>query len=435
MSSSRRIRLLFALLAAVLFSFGPSLSFSQAGAASGCMDNNLVKSFAVASPRRGALVRDPFYLKLDATVFDADAFTAINERFSLCIESQLLDQQHNSGHSASNSYYRQCGLHVFDDHAVPGLRPALTSPSEVLDVQLQSVTVSLHYRHESEDVLLCSSHTEVLCCSEEEDPSLTSADSSASDVLATDPSKRKAVIASFLQFFEKLKLKEAPTVQLPERLLQATRDSPADRNIITVLIGIKSFAMNAAKRQAIRDTWLSNRLVCTPAHCIEVVPVFIVGNSPYASSNLEIAECLLIEQEMHRDLLLGFNSSALSAIGVGIPVEDSYFSLPQKVLHFFAWAVNGGAAAYLRHMHRSDDGRDDNSSPFDLNALVKCDIHRDNNYIFRGCYHSKDSTEDFLTKFDYVVIADDDVYVDLQQLNKVLCDPATPKNYFYAGEV
>jgi hypothetical protein len=161
-----------------------------------------------------------------------------------------------------------------------------------------------------------------------------------------------------------------------------------DSTSIRVVIGIKSFALHAEERQAIRETWL--RLALTQrsrdSGGVHYLPFFIIGDAVSNSTNsievtAAISRYLSVEHSLHGDLLLHEE----------VPVRDSYFTLPQKSLHFVDWAVQQVKAA------QQTERIDDLSVPF-------------------------------------VILCDDDVYVDVPELSRYMRHKAQSRG-FYAGEV
>ena len=144
---------------------------------------------------------------------------------------------------------------------------------------------------------------------------------------------------------------------------------------VSYIIGIKSAALNYNRRQLIRTTWFTSLHPCTPVR-------FLIGQVD--KNDIDLNTLLDLEQTLHGDLLLGTDDK--------LPVRDSYHSLPEKVLYFLS---------YILYTYLPDK------------------IHRD---IF---------------PFDYLVVADDDVYVNTTHLHAYLTDHSAQidKQSLYAGEV
>lgn len=146
-------------------------------------------------------------------------------------------------------------------------------------------------------------------------------------------------------------------------------------SVLNVVIGIKSSAMYSAKRQSIRSTWFKQAEYLSKDN-IKIVPFFLVGNSSTAHTNATISRLLSYEQLLHQDLLLADD----------LPVTDSYLTLGQKVLAFMKWIS----------------------------------VHSDGERV------------------DFVIMCDDDVYIDVRQLVQYLLhlrhSPGGGTR-FYGGEV
>lgn len=154
-------------------------------------------------------------------------------------------------------------------------------------------------------------------------------------------------------------------------------DKLKDRNIIDIRIGIKSSALNLPKREAIRATWLKNIYdAMTANEQFRIQPYFLIGNSTLAHMDNSVLNVLRREKEVHGDVLLAEQ----------LPVADRYTSLGEKVLGFLSW------------LHKSSQ------QPTDR---------------------------------DFVIICDDDVYVDVWQLKQYLSSlsASRPTGSFYGGEV
>jgi len=135
------------------------------------------------------------------------------------------------------------------------------------------------------------------------------------------------------------------------------------------IIGLKSAALNFERRDLIRKTWLQSKFWGNT--CL----AFIIGNSSLS----DIASTLLKEKEIFGDLLLGEIDE--------IPVPDSYHTLPIKFIEFLRWS----------------------------------------NHFFSD----QTSLPDF--PFDYVVMSDDDVYINSTFLEEFVEN--APRHRYYAGEV
>jgi hypothetical protein len=143
-----------------------------------------------------------------------------------------------------------------------------------------------------------------------------------------------------------------------------------------VLVGIKSSALNLVKRNSIRATWMRHSEENDPSAdtIVHILPFFIIGDSALVSENETVAEIIMTEHRFYRDTLLQHE----------IPVADSYLTLGEKVLAFANWT-----------RQLSSSGQ---------------------------------------RQADYVVICDDDVFIDVWQLRNHIRGLQKRQQY-YAGEV
>jgi hypothetical protein len=137
-------------------------------------------------------------------------------------------------------------------------------------------------------------------------------------------------------------------------------------------LGIKSYALNFERRQAIRDTWLHADFLS------RLCAYFIIGKP----SRADALNALLKEKEIYRDILLGSPAE--------IPVEDSYHTLPEKIMTFISWIIRKFAGLKSEKVKK---------------------------FPFR-----------------YLVVCDDDVYVNITHLHHYL-DHYALSDRFYGGEV
>lgn len=147
------------------------------------------------------------------------------------------------------------------------------------------------------------------------------------------------------------------------------------RNCSTLmLLGIKSGSINYQRRQAIRETWMRDA-----ENHHQICGVFLIGRP----SHPKVQDSLAIENGAFGDL----------ALGDIVPVQDSYHTLVDKIWHFVRWIINGN----------TDD-----------------------------CQSSK-TARSVSFPYNYLVISDDDVYLNMSSLSSYL--QSSPKKHFYAGEV
>jgi len=145
-------------------------------------------------------------------------------------------------------------------------------------------------------------------------------------------------------------------------------------------MGIKSASFHTQLRRVIRSTWLLTSRQLSPD--IIILPFFLVGSYCDSSGGVNesiVDDYLQYEQYAHKDLLLGEEISAL----------DSYHSLAEKVLGFVGW--------------------------------------------IRALQHSLSSETSLL---DFLVVCDDDVFVDVDQLRLFIDEVRQSGTMsFYGGEV
>lgn len=188
--------------------------------------------------------------------------------------------------------------------------------------------------------------------------------------------KKQATLNSFMRTGSEFerKIRDSES-QLFERTATTTPLNAKMTSQLNVVIGIKSGAMHSPKRESIRATWLK-QLHQVSYDAVSIIPYFLIGNSSTAHANATIERLLKVEQLLYQDVLLTDE----------LPVTDSYLLLGQKVLSFMKWI----------------------------------------------------STHSGVSRIDYVVICDDDVYIDMWQLKEHLMylqQHMSNADHYYAGEV
>lgn len=158
-----------------------------------------------------------------------------------------------------------------------------------------------------------------------------------------------------------------------------------------VAIGIKSASLHAPQRFAIRSSWLRSLRVEFPLAAsspsqVVFLPFFLVGRSVEVPAGSEVWDLLAKEQALFGDMLLPPEWD----------VEDSYFTLAEKTMRFITWL----------------------GDRFLLGAFLLP-------HVVAESHH----------RVHYLVLCDDDVYVDLPELAALLADSSTPRRRLYAGEV
>ena len=353
----------------------------------GCFPDDLVVSMTITSPINNFIVTtNNFYIKTVASVTDIGVFQSTNADYSFCIDSYLL---HNPEHDRDNhtNIYHSCGLDVFDEHYVPGYKEGFPGMS-----QIHVVEASLMHRTKG---LLCMSGIVVECFP-------TTQTLNDNDQQTTNNDLSKSLI---MENIEILKKKIESFFEISKSLQQMTHNQhhhnnnhkhiSCSRPVIHVAIGIKSSALHIHLRQAIRETWFvtihTNNVECMSSEfctkfsgsCVYFTPYFIIGRSEYNTTHVnstvqsEIDAYLSHEQLLFGDILLRDQ----------IDVIDSYHTLTQKTLQFIHYVV-----------------------------------HNITHTTHRGV--------------DYVVMCDDDVYVDITELTSHLTTQHRNQPHrYYAGEV
>jgi len=290
-----------------------------------CIQNSYFESINIINPINNSLVSSQFFSKIIASVYDIELVSSLNRDFSIC--HQLDDG------------VETCGLKVFDEHVV-----------EVKEPGLHSFRVNICERKLG---CFCSSIVIFSCCLNETDNS---------DNLATQAySQHETDSITRIKQWEIKHTENISDTSIINPFPYHCNNEQSGKTIHTI-IGVKSAAINLELRNAIRATWIKS-ISPDDGYCI----AFIIGNSSYT----EIEAALELESIIHKDVLLSME----------IPVQDSYFKLPQKSALFMSWIMK----------------------------------------------------QPFLSSFQYMVICDDDVYLNINLLSTLL--QHAPSERFYAGEV
>ena len=161
---------------------------------------------------------------------------------------------------------------------------------------------------------------------------------------------------------------------------------PSGLSLKNLYIGIRSSAFNYVKRKAIRNSWLRT-LRSEPLLSQTICVYFVLGEVRPSSAHPGLLDYLYIEQSHFHDML--FDDM--------IPVEDKYSILSYKLL------------AYIQFIH-----------------MLQIQIKHSNN---------SNSNSNSIDK-QYVMIIDDDVYMDILRWAVVLLQSDTyPSKRFYGGRV
>lgn len=310
-------------------------SFGFVDSSSSCILNPFINNFEVYAPVENAIVTNPYYTQMGAELLmSIDQFKLMQHEFHVCAIATT------SNGSEVVEVYHDCGRSVLGHTAVNGTEG------------WSDLSLSLYHN----GTMLCSVTLPVFCCAD------------ASLIAQQDEIQLQETIADFLSAGKELNT--APIHRIEHV-------SASNHDVISVVIGIKSGALNLRKRAAIRATWMRELHSTDDQHQFRFVPHFLVGNSSLALANADILAVLQKEQAQYGDVLLA----------EALPVEDTYKTLGQKVLSFLASTFNNNQSAEV----------------------------------------------------DYVLVMDDDVFVDVWQLKQFLThlrgNNSTSARSFYGGEV
>ena len=375
-----------------------------------CVENSIVKSFGIMSPENNALITSPYYLVMLAELFiGIDNFRLRESEFELCARATLETQ--DGEQVAEKEIYRECGLPIF-------------SPGNIVAEQgVNHLVLSLFHGTEQ----LCETTVTVSCCVDSKSSQKEMKEKKLTSMLefrregSMISSNFASTFGSSIPKSDELFISQTLGSKLAQLVAEDAEFQSQQPPKIKILVGIKSSALNIAKRQNIRRTWLSSakkiilKGLVTPAEDggagmdvsdggnvgdstpdthdnadvdveVVIVPYFLIGDSAHARINSAVNVILQQEQLLYNDTLLAAQ----------LPVEDSYYTLGQKILTFLAWTY-GGYNQQQQH------------SPISAKSINP----------------------------DFVVICDDDVFVDVWQLATFLqlLMQTSKLNTFYGGEV
>ena len=337
-----------------------------------CIPNDFIRSFQLMYPLDGTEVASVYYHRMEA-----ELVIGIDEFHARNSEFHVCLHAHslpNEGNVAT-SIYDKCGLSGLDTVPVPG-RPGWN----YLEVTI------VH-----EGIELCHTGVTVHCCTNQ---------TSGSIVLESE----SAELSSYRFMLEELrnadqtnKLRSNVPFNCSEHWEDALRGILRGLNRSTsmiVFVGIKSASFHTQLRRAIRSTWLLASRKLHPD--VVILPFFLVGRyrdsmgSSSSVDELSVHDYLQYEQYVHKDLLLGEEISA----------ADSYHTLAEKVLGFVGW-IHALQLSLSSEAFLLDGG------PSRTAALM-----------------------------DFLVVCDDDVFVDVDQLKSFIGGLRRPEDAsFYGGEV
>ena len=273
--------------------------------------------------------------------------------------------------------FRECGRSVFGQGAVPG------------ESGINELFIELYHN----TTLICNVNVKIECCAGIEDVERIAA------------MKLQSTKDSFLKLGKELQDYATNTgiMEIPDRspnhrfdqfISSNNKHENPERTTKTILIGIKSSSLNLAKRNSIRASWLRDcEMNENNINNYNIIYYFLLGNSTIALENSIIHEILSIEQIIYEDTLLSYE----------LPIIDTYLTLSEKILLFANWTYNRG-----KGLNTAD------STGKGLNTA---------------------DTAGKRLEIDYVVLCDDDVYVDIWQLQQFLSTVTKQNKSFYGGEV
>ena len=311
----------------------------------------MFKSMKVLTPHHGEMTSSKFQALISAEVLNYEDAVKRNTDLSLCYQLFLESEATTVGTVGNDGminhdkqwhpYYEQCGLDIFGVNMLTannGKNRLVTSLFHQSTIQSSN---GIPPR------LICQSEVEFECCI-----SLNqTASDSQQDLLMSDIDFEQHLAERYMNEIQKIVRNTTIAIDSSSRSilhsplalrLPNNRNSPQR---ITVLVGIKSFALNIKIRSAIRRTWFqfnTDSRRDTSNYQIDFLPFFIIGNSSIVEDwkthrikqfddnmkSISLEEAINIEQSLYNDLLLGEELDG---------VEDSYFHLTQKVMAFFKW--------------------------------------------------------------------------------------------------
>ena len=317
------------------------------------------KSMKVLTPHQGEMTISKFEVLLSAEVLNYDDAVKRNAELSFCY--QLFSDTGTDNVGTGNEdrrwrlYDEKCGLDIFGIimiSASPGKNRLVASLFHQSAVSSYAdVPVAAPSR------MICQSEVEFECCLS---PDQTSLQTEQNDFFITELDFEQRLVERYIKEVHKswtnLSGTDETVVSSSRPILTSplARDDThsmrsvsykdaGDMHYVKVLIGIKSFALNVRIRAAIRRTYFQFKLdPGISAHQIDFLPYFIIGNSTIVDDwkthriqpfdevpqSMSLEEAVRVEQSLHGDLLLGEELGG---------VVDTYYHLTQKVMAFFKW--------------------------------------------------------------------------------------------------
>jgi hypothetical protein len=442
-------------------SFSPSSSSCLAS-------NSFISSWSIDQPSPLSLVSSTFPFSMKVIVYDVSSFQQRNSEFSLCIRVKQLslskenkekvfaaleslssdtaaqldgeeevpggfggnERKSKDHYSVQKTILRrnstssriekkeieetgvillhECDLQVFDNHPLFGQSGLL------------EMTVGLYQRIDPSSVsdgkekeLVCEAKQLIFCC-QEDFPELQQQNLQNRTI--------SKIIDGFIE--EAVKILHHPsgtTTSIPSVSSSSTlsclpsfsssASSPSSSQIKPrILLGIKSFALNIHLRDAIRSSYLSQTAALSSLATISTF--FLIGYSPFISKDPRILSLLAEEKLLYSD-----NSTLL--LEEELPIQDNYYVLTEKVMNFLFWSYSKREERKKKEgeIEKEKRTKGKESTSFSFSSYLEAD-------------------------YDYVIITDDDTYLDIPSLVRLLTEEKekqlllrNSEYSFYAGEV
>jgi hypothetical protein len=284
-----------------------------------------------------------------------------------------------SSYHAGKQTFHYCDNKVFNTHNIRAVKGKniLIGSLFYQDIQQDDTHNNLNQSHNFSFKEICRTILVIKCCAP------------TTDQLTMKLYAVQHYLHSFNRFFVRSKFNNAKLqmikyiVNQRNQLTQKITEKQKLQNQQFIFIGIKSSALHFDRREAIRTTWLLTLYQLAESFNQQYINSqvhfhvsFLIGYSTFQHFDPRIHYYLQQEQLLYQDLLLEDT----------IPTLDSYYTLTDKVLFYF-------------------------------------------HYL----------TSKFAKQLDYVIICDDDIYLNVRGLMN-LFHPHYQSNYlpkkrFYAGEV
>lgn len=298
-----------------------TLTFSQTKFLSNftCHENGFVHSITTSTPHHSLLVQNVFQSTLIATVWDIDQFVKYGSEFSVCltvtrlsVTKQIADTLAQSvedltsvkeaviRNSVSSSYFED----IFDEscHSDVFGHYSIRAASGINHINLR-----LNYGNE----VICNGSLLVFCCLADFPEFLES----------STKQHEKDILGNYLNNSKHILSSDPISLRAPET-------NPNRQGKLRIIIGIKSFSLNIHLRNIIRRTYIQRiKQIMSDIPEVEISYYFLIGYSPFISSNRSVQFNLFQEKFLYEDILLEDE----------LPIEDNFYLLTEKVVSFLSW--------------------------------------------------------------------------------------------------